>query len=217
MTRSTEQHTSENDRLSSIAMKRYNARYDNHVFSMATDGKTSWYANALIDEALALCGDPYYSPSKRRYCKEAQAFLALFSTPQTVCNVALHPEGLILHTEDNRRYVIERGWTITLPEHSTADGRDMYRLTSHHSVMVSVDTAWLDSLPTLPNPGAMIYSSQTEDTQTGSIVDTLACLLAGFLIPFMMYWVFVTPDGRMALDQVMSLFRMAWDILSMVS
>lgn len=60
------------------ATRHYNGRYDNHVYSKATQGRGNAYANALIDEALALCGSPFYKLSNRNWGKDAQAFLSLF-------------------------------------------------------------------------------------------------------------------------------------------
>lgn len=56
----------------------YNGHFDNHLFTKATNGKSSKYANALIDEALAICGSPYHKLSFRRWGKEAMAFLERF-------------------------------------------------------------------------------------------------------------------------------------------
>jgi hypothetical protein len=60
------------------AMTRYHAYYDNDAFRHATHGKTSVYANALIDEAMAICGHPYYRLSHRHWAGEAQEFLSKF-------------------------------------------------------------------------------------------------------------------------------------------
>jgi len=60
------------------AMQRYHARFDNVAFIAATEGKTSTYANALIDEALAICGHPWYGLSHRHWSAEAQGFLKRF-------------------------------------------------------------------------------------------------------------------------------------------
>jgi hypothetical protein len=60
------------------AMQRYHARYDNVAFTAATEGKTSAYANALIDEALAICGHPWYGLSHRHWSAEAVDFLRKF-------------------------------------------------------------------------------------------------------------------------------------------
>ena len=58
------------------AMKKYNALYNNVTFTKATQGKSTQYANALIDESLAICGSPYYKLSYRRWGKDALAHLA---------------------------------------------------------------------------------------------------------------------------------------------
>jgi hypothetical protein len=60
------------------AMQRYHARFDNLAFTAATKGKTSAYANALIDEALAICGHPWYGLSRRHWSAEAVGFLRKF-------------------------------------------------------------------------------------------------------------------------------------------
>ena len=60
------------------AMQRYHCRYSNHAFTRATEGKSNAYANALIDEALAICGHPYYKLSRRRWAPAARAFLEHF-------------------------------------------------------------------------------------------------------------------------------------------
>ena len=60
------------------AMQRYHARYNNGAFTRATQGKTSAYANALIDEALAICGHPWYGLSHRHWSAEAVDFLSKF-------------------------------------------------------------------------------------------------------------------------------------------
>lgn len=56
----------------------YQAHYDNHLYAVAIKNKTSRYANALIEDAFAICGDPFYQMSRRRYGKAAQAFLDVF-------------------------------------------------------------------------------------------------------------------------------------------
>ena len=67
------------DAQSARAVQRYNSCYNNVLFIGATSGKSSTYANRLIDDALALCGDPYYFfPPSRRYCAAAWRFLDLF-------------------------------------------------------------------------------------------------------------------------------------------
>jgi len=60
------------------AMQRYHARFNNVAYIAATEGKSVQYANALIDEAMAICGHPYYKLSHRRWAAEAQDFLKTF-------------------------------------------------------------------------------------------------------------------------------------------
>ena len=60
------------------AMKRYHSCYDNELYRKATEGKSVEYANALTDEALALCGHPYYRLSRRRWAEPARAYLKLY-------------------------------------------------------------------------------------------------------------------------------------------
>ena len=60
------------------AAKRYSAHYDNLLFLCAVEGKSVAYGNALIDDALALCGDPSYAVSHRNWGYYASAFLNKF-------------------------------------------------------------------------------------------------------------------------------------------
>ena len=60
------------------AMLRYHNHFANDTYRKATDGKTVAYANALIDEALAICGHPWYKLSRRHWAKLALAFLERF-------------------------------------------------------------------------------------------------------------------------------------------
>ena len=60
------------------ALTRYNSRYENALYMVATRGMNSKSANALIDDALAICGHPSYKRSARRWNKRAQKFLAQF-------------------------------------------------------------------------------------------------------------------------------------------
>jgi hypothetical protein len=66
---------------SRMAMLRYHSHFDNERYRTATDGKSAQYANALIDEALAICGHPWYGLSHRRWSAAAQSFLKRFETP----------------------------------------------------------------------------------------------------------------------------------------
>ena len=61
------------------ANKRYHQAYDNELYTVATTGKSIEYANALIDEALALCGSPYYKLSRRQWSSNAIEFLKRFA------------------------------------------------------------------------------------------------------------------------------------------
>ena len=63
------------------ATKHYNRCYDNEAFKAAVAGKSTTYANAVIDDALALSGCPFYQMSRRRYCAETRHFLAAFERP----------------------------------------------------------------------------------------------------------------------------------------
>ena len=60
------------------AMKRYHALFANDPYKHAVEGKTVEYANALTDEALAICGHPHYMLSRRHWAQPAQTFLKLF-------------------------------------------------------------------------------------------------------------------------------------------
>ena len=60
------------------ATKRYHTHFDNDAYHRAVEGKSVAYANALTDEALALCGHPYYKLSRRHWARPAQSFLRLF-------------------------------------------------------------------------------------------------------------------------------------------
>lgn len=66
------------------AMKKYHSCYNNQTYIDATWDKTSQYANALIDECMALCGSPYYKLSSRRWGKAAIKHLRLFTKEESV-------------------------------------------------------------------------------------------------------------------------------------
>lgn len=65
--------------ISAAAMQKYNERFDNELFLAATSWNNSPRANALIDEAMALCGHPRFAldPSAH-WTDEELAFLNLF-------------------------------------------------------------------------------------------------------------------------------------------
>ena len=67
------------EKQEAVAMARYNQRYDNHLYQLATQSKSNQHANALINEAMAICGSPYYKLSRRRWSSAALDFLTLFS------------------------------------------------------------------------------------------------------------------------------------------
>ena len=66
-------------RMAVLAFARYNGLYDNNLYTRATTGRTVVYSNALIDQALAICGHPNYRVSFRHWGKDALAFLANFA------------------------------------------------------------------------------------------------------------------------------------------
>lgn len=61
------------------AMRLYNARFDNRVYTRATINRNATYSNALIDDAMAICGHPSFALSWRHWSPEAIAFLSLFA------------------------------------------------------------------------------------------------------------------------------------------
>ena len=73
---------------STEASARYHEGYDNAAFVAATAGKSTRYANNLIDAAMALCGDARFEwQAGRQWCDAAWLFLAEFAQePRTyVC------------------------------------------------------------------------------------------------------------------------------------
>jgi len=60
-------------------MAKYGARYNNDVYLAATQGMSTEDANLLIDDALAMCGSPFYKLSETRWEPEALEFLKLFA------------------------------------------------------------------------------------------------------------------------------------------
>lgn len=85
MMNKTTPRNAENDAKSAKAVTRYNRAYRNDLFHAAVYRKDGTRrlsvhdANKLIDDALATCGDPYYTTSKTRWTKAALAFLAPFA------------------------------------------------------------------------------------------------------------------------------------------
>ena len=66
-------------RMAKTAMDRYNQNFDNASYLAATSGKSARYANALIDEAMALCGHPAYKVSYRNWSEDALRHLSAFA------------------------------------------------------------------------------------------------------------------------------------------
>jgi len=62
-----------------LAQNWYNAHYDNHLYNKAIANKSPEYGCALQDDAMALCGSPYFKLSHRRWSPAASEFLAQFS------------------------------------------------------------------------------------------------------------------------------------------
>lgn len=62
-----------------LAVLRYDEKYNNGLYVKAITGRPTRYANALIDEAMAFCGHPWYSFSNRMWSIKALLFLAEFT------------------------------------------------------------------------------------------------------------------------------------------
>jgi hypothetical protein len=60
------------------AMEFYHSRYVNRVYQIAIQGKNNRYANKLLDDAMAICGSPYYKLSHVPWGCNSIAFLSLF-------------------------------------------------------------------------------------------------------------------------------------------
>ena len=60
------------------AYRTYNEHFDPELYTAAVRGRTVEYGNALIDEAMALCGHPQYKLSDRIWPPEARTFLICF-------------------------------------------------------------------------------------------------------------------------------------------
>lgn len=60
------------------AMNRYHRQHHSNLFDAAIKDKSNGYANALIDEAMALCGHPWYKLSHRRWGEKAKEYLWWF-------------------------------------------------------------------------------------------------------------------------------------------
>lgn len=66
------------EEMTAAATARYKERYDSKAYRAATVSLTIASANALLDDALFLCGHPYYTRSNRDWSENVLEFLALF-------------------------------------------------------------------------------------------------------------------------------------------
>ncbi len=64
---------------SQLAMTWYHSHFDPAVYCAAVHKRSVAYANALLDEAMAMCGSPFYKLSWRHWSPAAMAFLQLFA------------------------------------------------------------------------------------------------------------------------------------------
>lgn len=87
-----------------VAMVRYNTRYNNDLYKTAIEGKSSRYGNALIDEALAMCGDPHYKLSWRKWGAEARAFLAEFLPVERISKMPSYAMANVFDTLTRESY-----------------------------------------------------------------------------------------------------------------
>jgi hypothetical protein len=65
------------------ALEKYAKKYDYFLYCQATIGQSCLYCNALVNEALRLCGSRLYAPIPgHQWPPEAEAFLACFRVTQ---------------------------------------------------------------------------------------------------------------------------------------
>jgi hypothetical protein len=67
------------DHMSTAALVRYHARYDNDLYKRATAGKSVERCNALIDEAMSICGHPRFSVTYTNWTAGELDFLRRFA------------------------------------------------------------------------------------------------------------------------------------------
>ena len=72
--------------MNQAATARYHEYFDSQAYLAAIQHTSVAYRNALLDEALAICGSPFYKLSRRQWSKAAQVFLMLFVTEEKACN-----------------------------------------------------------------------------------------------------------------------------------
>lgn len=61
------------------AVEIYNACYDDGLYRRAIASKRAALISQLIDDALALCGSPYYRVSRHHWSEPARLFLMRFA------------------------------------------------------------------------------------------------------------------------------------------
>jgi hypothetical protein len=91
------------------AMRKYNERYNDDLFKRATKGKSSKYANMLLDDSIALVGSPFFQLTNFRYCDEACEFLFEFIKPELKDALALGPYVLDYTERDHSFRVLKDG------------------------------------------------------------------------------------------------------------
>jgi hypothetical protein len=68
------------DRQHDIATAFYNSRFDADLYRAATENTPPGFCNRLLDDALAISGDPFYKLSyTHNYSDAAKRFLAAFA------------------------------------------------------------------------------------------------------------------------------------------
>lgn len=77
-------------RQSERASRIYHACYDNTAYMKAVHGRSVTYANALLDEAMAVCGHPRFVLSFRNWSPNAIAFLERFDSREIARKVFSH-------------------------------------------------------------------------------------------------------------------------------
>ena len=66
------------DKQRVLSQARYNLAFSAELYDRATTGKSTVWACALQDDAMALCGSPYHKLSHRQWGNAALDFLARF-------------------------------------------------------------------------------------------------------------------------------------------
>lgn len=66
------------EKQTALGMATYNKKFNSRLYNTATNGKGVRHNNALINDAMAICGHPSYKLGNRRWSSAALDFLALF-------------------------------------------------------------------------------------------------------------------------------------------